>query len=124
MRKIIEKEFIYKGIACYITLDDQGIRCGYAALPQDDYIKCGIDTLQCHGGITYIGKRLPGIDAADGDMFFIGFDCAHWGDRMDIEEAKKVFGIGVRGFGLEVGEVRTVEFCEKELIRLVDQIRK
>lgn len=124
MRKIIEKEFIYKGIACYITLDDQGIRCGYAALPQENYIKCDIDNLKCHGGITYEGKRLPGIDKEDRDTYIIGFDCAHYGDVRDVRAAEKAFGYSDMPYILLTGKIRTVEFCEKELVELVNQIRK
>lgn len=125
MQKIIEKEFIYKGIACYITLDAMGIRCGYVALPQEDYINCGIDALECHGGITYVGKRLPGIDKNDGDKYIIGFDCAHGGDGRDVEKAKEAFGEYnlLTIFGCANEEIRTVEFCEKELVKLVDQIK-
>lgn len=125
MQKIIEKEFIYKGLACYITLDSIGTRCGYVALPQETYIKCDISSLNCHGNITYLGKRLPGIDKEDGDKYIIGFDCAHLGDRKDAEKAKEAFGEYnlFMIFDYADGEIRTVEFCEKELENLVEQIK-
>ena len=96
-----------------------------AALPQEVYVKCDIDNLDCHGGITYVGKRLPGIDKEDSNKYIIGFDCGHWDDKKDIEKTKEIFGEYnlFTIFDWPEGTIRTVEFCEKELVNLVEQIK-
>ena len=74
--------FEYKGVKCRIL---RGLRgghlCGYIQVAKNhpwydmDFLKSEIE---CHGGLTY-------AEHEDGG-FWIGFDCAHYGDYMPAME--------------------------------------
>lgn len=87
----VETRFEYKGYPC-VVLFVRDHRCGYVGLPkghkyyQKDYNEIDIC---CHGGLTYGRPFL--VDFADDDTWWIGFDCNHYDDRIDIDSAKKYF---------------------------------
>lgn len=82
-----EKKFEYKGFPCVILFMPGGYRCGYVGLPKEEKKKIDTDKIQCHCGITYKENYLHGYDRKD--KYWIGFDCAHACDGIDIETAKK-----------------------------------
>lgn len=58
--------------------------CGYVGVPNAhgayglDYNHPRLRAIRVHGGLTYAG---PGFNEAFlGDFWWLGFDCAHWGD--------------------------------------------
>ena len=68
-----------------------GYRCGYVAVPKthlcfgccynDPDIEINIEV---HGGLTFDGPlELPGLPVLT-DLWWFGFDCAHYGDAPDI----------------------------------------
>lgn len=67
-----------------------------------------------HGSITFSESSL--MDKTN--SWFIGFDCAHAGDRPDPSITKAIFADIDHGFG----EIRTLEYVELELKSLIDQI--
>lgn len=99
-----EERFEYKGYPCVILLMPMGYRCGYVGLPKTskfygkDYDK--IDVI-CNGGLTYGVKSL--CNQTDKDVYWIGFDCAHYWDLYDI---------------------KTQEFVHAQCESIVDQIIK
>ena len=126
---VIEKIFTYKGYKCVVALMHLGHRCGYVALPKDseyygekyDYID-----LDCHGGLTYSDFGYP----LDDGNYYIGFDCAHYGDGKDLDALRKYFpnnkSIEMYAemesmFGHDE-EIRDIEYVKSELINLVDQL--
>ena len=87
-----------------------------------------------HGGITYAGgnSNYP----IEGNLWWFGFDCAHWGDLIDLDKLEEYFGNEPQvknriNIEKEVnsrygtyGEIRTKEYVEDECKSLVDQIIK
>lgn len=125
--KIIEKVFSYRGYQCYVVFLPTGWRCGYVGISASKGIKPAeeYDTLQCHGGITYNESTcpIPGISAPD--FWWIGFDCAHYMDGTDLNSYLKHYKVFEPGHFLPLeGEIRTIEFCEKELKNIVDQLEE
>ena len=57
-------------------------RCGYVRVPNEHSLflidSFSISGIDAHGGLTYAGKK-PG-DTEDSYEWWIGFDCAHFGD--------------------------------------------
>ena len=85
MRKfaIVEKQFQYKGHDCICVFTRNGVRCGYVSTKWH----CGYDDfdIDCHGGLTFSGA-LP-ESYAPKEEFYIGFDCGHCCDGIDIKLA-------------------------------------
>ena len=83
---VVEKQFEYKGHDCICIFSIRGIRCGYVSVsdkekPYDDY------DIDCHGGLTFDGE-LPDYYKPKAD-YYIGFDCGHWCDGVDYDQAVK-----------------------------------
>ena len=83
---VVEKQFNYKGHDCICIFSIRGIRCGYVSVsdkekPYDDY------DIDCHGGLTFDGE-LPDYYKPKAD-YYIGFDCGHWCDGVDYDQAVK-----------------------------------
>ena len=110
----VEKRFEYKGYPCVIifhTYDEELLShglylenylCGYVGLPKTSkFYKKNYDDIpiDCHGGLTYGSNQLFGQN--DPDTFWIGYDCAHYGDSIFI---------------------CNLEYCEEQCRSIVDQI--
>ena len=132
MNPIIEKKFEYFGFPCVVMFMPWGChRCGYVGLPHKPTY---IGDIECHGGITYCNSELFGQKGKD--FLWIGFDCAHAGDERDTETGKKYFANDPKELDrierlAEIdrkfytgGQVRTLEFCISECMKIVDQVRK
>src|SRR3990172_10151188 len=82
----IEHQGKYKNFNYIVIARKIGFRCGYVRLPKNNkfYGKHygDIDLLDVHGGLTFSGK-LTGLAG-----FWIGFDCAHFGDGYDLSLVK------------------------------------
>lgn len=99
------------------------------ALDEDDRVRmdCYFDV---HGGLTYAGAddEYP----RKSNLWWIGFDCAHYNDAKDFDCMEKYFGDNPHTkIRIELekqyptdGEVRTKEYVEEECKSLVDQIIK
>ena len=129
-----EKEFDYKGYKCVVLFLHMGYRCGYVSIPKQSklYGKNYDDIdVYCHGGLTYSKDYLNGIP--EQDLWWIGFDCGHYGDGKDFKAAKKYFSDPKvldlinqmeyldNMFPLYEG-AKSLEFCEQECMQIVDQI--
>jgi len=85
------------GLACLIKRNMTGALCGYVGVPAShpfhsrDYDIDGVLSLDMHGGATYAALCSPGADPAHGichvpdagepeKLWWIGFDCGHYGD--------------------------------------------
>lgn len=121
MNSVIESKFQYKGYDCVVLFNRNDIRCGYVFVPKGhkyfgkDYGEVDID---CHCGITYGGWGLPNTD--ENEQWVIGFDCGHFEDGTDVEAIKRYFNR--EPWYIFDGEVRTVEYCENECKKIVDQL--
>lgn len=130
----------YKGYEYLITFTDMGTRCGYVAIPPEhkgnEWSTIGEPDISCHGGVTFLdddhyAKRLLG-DHPCKDKW-IGFDCAHGGDRFDVETAEKYFGadnpmVEFRKTNWELGrwgrhqEERSYSYVEQNCISIIEQL--
>lgn len=129
-----EKEFKYKGYKCVVLFLHTGYRCGYVGVSKQSkiYEKNYNDIdIDCYGGLTYSEGYLNGI--SEQDLWWIGFDCAHYGDGRDFETAKKYFSDPKvldsinRMEYLECvfslnEEAKSLEFCVNECMQIVEQI--
>lgn len=121
---VIEHEEIYQGYHLVITFN-RAWRCGYVGLPLGHKLQ-GKEyndlNYEVHGGLTYSSNTAPFIK--DGFGWYLGFDCAHWDDGMDIETMKQ-YGASQEVINIWQhldGEVRTKEYVLQELKNLVEQI--
>ena len=126
---VVEKQFEYKGHDCICIFSIRGIRCGYVSVtdkekPYDDY------DIDCHGGLTFDGE-LPDYYKPKAD-YYIGFDCGHYCDGADYDQAvkynlitqseanysKKLFSY------LDDRPVRDLDYVEANCKKVVDQLEK
>ena len=126
---VVEKQFNYKGHDCICIFSIRGFRCGYVSVtdkekPYDDY------DIDCHGSLTFDGE-LPDYCNPKAD-YYIGFDCGHYCDGADYDQAvkynlitqseadysKKLFNY------LNDYPVRDLENVEANSRSIVDQIEK
>lgn len=115
---VVEKQFTYKGHDCICILNKYGFRCGYVSAPFN--IDC--DEIECHGGISFSSGKLP-FDYGQTKDFYIGFDCGHPFDGIDVK-ALEQSGLGC-DCGLSTclrGFIRTLSYVEQECKKIVDQI--
>ena len=126
---VVEKQFEYKGHDCICIFSIRGIRCGYVSVsdkekPYDNY------DIDCHGGLTFDGE-LPDYYKPKAD-YYIGFDCGHYCDGVDYDQAvkydlieqseadysKKLFSY------LDDRPVRDLDYVEANCKKIVDQLEK
>lgn len=87
---VVEKEFMYRGLPCFCTINALGIRCGYVGVDKThpwcevDFKDEGPNNVQCHWGLTFSNY----IDKF-GDCWFFGFNAGHATDGIDVEAVKK-----------------------------------
>lgn len=133
-KPIIEQVFHYEGYTCCVVFYPLGHRCGYVLVPhthllyEKDYEECCIS---CHGGLSYSSHELCGTTYSG---WWIGFDCAHAGDLLDLKTRNKYYGeieqdsfldtmqwlTGVNSE--EFGTVKNLDFCMQECRNIVDQL--
>ena len=126
---VVEKQFNYKGHDCICIFSIRGVRCGYVSVtdkekPYDDY------EIDCHGGLTFDGE-LPDYYKPKAD-YYIGFDCGHYCDGVDYDQAvkynlieqseadynKKLFSY------LDDCPVRDLDYVEAICRSIVDQLER
>lgn len=86
----LESVFEYKGFICYVVFRrlSFGYRCGYVEIPNS--ITFNEIDISCHGGITFNSKQAPPPIISEKGHYYIGFDCAHWGDSIKTWSKDKV----------------------------------
>ena len=126
-------EFVHKGIPCLLQRGPSGAWCGYAAAPPGHPWHGRIADevpAEVHGGPTYAAPckgvicHVPAPGEPD-NVWWIGFDCAHFMDLAPGLEAlrPKDFPPRVRGAGYE-DTYRTLEYVKAETEALAEQILK
>lgn len=135
-----ESRFEYKGFPCVVLFMPMGYRCGYVGLLKGNkYYKKKYDDIpvDCHCGLTY---SEPGLFRQnDNDTWWIGFDCVHLCDGIDIESFKKYYMNELKSKAVDTQRaamlgvyqmyrlcneypVRTQEYVENECKKIIDQI--
>lgn len=124
---LIEEDFEYKGFRCAVIGQELGHRCGYVGLPNGHRyygVRYTRIPVKCHGELTY-GLDNPNYPVANNEgLYWIGFDCAHYGDAKD-PALLKIFGQQINPYLSELfsdGVVWTQEMVEGEIKRIVDQL--
>lgn len=92
-RKEFEVECLwtYNNLECAIIFNIHcAHRCGYVGVPKGNFFYGKSydeisDYIDVHGGVTFAGKR----DFSKEDLWWIGFDCGHYGDKSDIESMER-----------------------------------
>jgi len=131
---VIEELFVYKKFPCVIVLYKMGHRCGYAGIPNfhplygKTWDNIEIKNLEVHGGITY-NEQADQFPIPSTNGYWLGFDCAHAGDKKDFESAYKYWNDKHLDLLKEMeerfstsGTIRTQEFVKEELIKLIEQL--
>jgi len=128
----IESDFMYNGYRCVVLGLSLGHRCGYVMIEnptnemKNDAYSLNFDV---HGGITYgaYSDRYPMENK--NEQFWLGFDCAHYGDGKDLELVEELNDLKTYMQILEVDkmfpsdlEVKTTNYVERELKLLVNQL--
>ena len=133
MNKVIEKEWREGDFNCKVIFMPLGHRCGYVGVPKEhpmyglDYEKY-TDEIDCHGGLTYSGF----LGEENKEYWYFGFDCAHFGDGIDIESLKKygfqneidnLLRLKTTWYSLQI-PFKTQKFCEEQCHSIVEQIKQ
>lgn len=133
-------EWRHKGVPCLMVRNLSGVWCGYAAITKDHpAFGKGYDdvNVNVHGGLSYASKcighicHIPKL-GEDGDVWWLGFDCAHFRDLQPGYEAQmdsfRQFSVDMRN-GLEKPggfnhTYRDVAYVTEEVNGLADQLIK
>lgn len=122
------EEFVYNGFSCLLNRNSFGAWCGYVAVPEDHpWFGKNYDDIDAsvHGGLTYSHQcqgeichvAEPGMPD---DVWWLGFDCAHYGDLMPPHKAW-----GEMGIGLDLGGMyKDIDYVRRETKLLADQARE
>jgi hypothetical protein len=132
----IQWEDFQTGLPCLIVRNDIGALCGYVGVPNDhpwhgkEYGE--IDAV-AHGGLTFTGPcmdvedesrgvcHVPGEGEPD-DVWWVGFDCAHWNDKCDMGIAHLPELKDLELFGRSSPSAyRDVDYVTKQVRRLAAQ---
>ena len=85
----------------------------------------------CHGGITYSGGGKESTYPIQSDLWWFGFDCAHYNDGKDLDLAIKTFPeyaesiTKTKAFEEQYptyGEIRSTEYVTENCKELADQL--
>lgn len=113
------------GMPCLIQRSHMGNLCGYVAvsrrhpLYRKDYSAPACAGIEVHGGLTYAGHchgkicHAPKPGEPD-DVWWFGFDCAHWGDLVpSFEACGRVLGYGT---------YKGIAYVRREVVSLAAQL--
>lgn len=117
-----KKQFIDKdtGLPCLIVRNNGGALCGYVGVDKShpafelDYDEVNVDV---HGGLTYADKCSSHIcheveEGEDDNIWWLGFDCSHSGDRSPSYTFSSSYG----------ERYRNVEYVTEEIKGLARQL--
>lgn len=122
MNAIIESVGSYKGHVFAVKFQDLGHRTGYVKLEPHDVYDDVYD-INVHGGVTYHETHVPEAGQCLPPGEWVGFDCAHSWDKPDHICCKKYFGKDpIITYSAPDAEVRSLDFCEGECKKLIDQL--
>lgn len=121
------------GLPClFVRHREFGNLYGYVGVtkghPMYGLNKDGVDCLDVHGGVTFMGKCIPAEreepkvchiveDGEDDSVWWIGFDCAHSDDLLPRHRA-----LVPQLLSLGRGEYRTVDYVKEECKNLAKQL--
>lgn len=120
LNKIIQepnfKMFLHNGHICVIVRTPYGHYCGYvgvtesSSLYKTDYEL--IYDINVHGGLTYAINGLYCFEGMLDNVWFFGFDCAHFNDAVLYNH-----------YAEESGIYRDFEYVKENVINLSNQLK-
>lgn len=121
---IDEVSGVYKNHRYVVKFQEMGHRCGYIEVLQDECIDDAY--IEAYGGITFRDVVTPDDSTEYLPVgSWVGFDCAHWGDAVDVDSCIEYFGEPpkyVNTFCDPGSHVRSKEYCVAECTSVIDQI--
>lgn len=112
------------GFEWIVTHNDMGYRCGYVKLPPNHpWFNMEMERIDVsiHGGITFAEKDVPCGKGGPDDGYWIGFDCAHFGDLPDPELPN---GGNIPLLPpISYGTVKSQKYAESECFSLCEQAK-
>ncbi len=120
-------EFVetYEEFTIIGVFNDGGWRCGYVGIPKNMKLSINEDELGVHGGITYSSYDKSELPFLPDDMIWLGFDCYHAGDALDITSQKRYFPKSPINQFLTImsdNVVRDKDYVRAECIFLANQL--
>ena len=134
-KAVVERDFVYKGFRCVVVFNCLCFRCGYVAVTDDPNVFKTIvrkkEIFDVHGGVTYSDGGENSHHTVDSNSYWLGFDCGHYGDEIDVDQAveyklisPEVEPIMRMQEGLFGGHAMTEEEVAQECKKLVDQMKE
>lgn len=133
MEYIIENEVMEDGYHLICVGYDRGHRCGYVGVKPDhpwygkDYTEVE-DEIGIHGGLTFSDRREDKDSKFYGeDLWYFWFDCAHAGDRTDLDLITDPYVKRLYSNSLAINiddALWTQEMVMIETTRLYEQLKK
>ena len=124
-------QWISSGLDCLIVRGPSGALCGYVGVPEShplygrDYDAEEV-YVECHGGLTFADKCQPtddpsrhvchvAEDAANAEVWWFGFDCAHLGDLSPAYNQRNHYSDGEE-------EYRSFQYVQSEVEAMAKQL--
>jgi len=135
MKDIVESIFELDGYTCVVKFMPTCHRCGYVGVPKSHPFYGEMYEnipVECHGCLTYSDSSLISVESEG--IWWIGFDCAHWGDKPDFDKGLEYFSDSPQHIRL-IESMRDsfvffddefpkdLEYCEGECRRIVGQLK-
>lgn len=123
-------EFVYIGYNCLIWRNPAlKFLCGYVGLPEGNkYYGVHYDEidLNVHGGFTFAGsfsgERKSKCEDNNNNLWWIGFDCGHYGDYIpSMEEMFNYIDFDIEG-AIEEDIYRNIDYVKSQIYGIVEQI--
>ena len=117
---------VQDGFEWEVTSNRIGYRCGYVRIPPghpwhgkdyDDVRTADDSWPDIHGGLTFAQADTDCGKGGEDNAWWLGFDCAHYGDAPDPE----LPGYDARSAVLEDGVIRTTDYITAECRNLIAQ---
>lgn len=133
MKFKVEKDFMVDKYRCAIVGHSAGHRCGYVGIPKNHpahgkSYEDLYDVICVHGGLTYSGER-DNYPVDNEGLWWIGFDCGHCDDGIDLELIKELAEPALYQHYVEMnkmfptyGTVRDTDYVDRQLVNMVAQL--
>jgi hypothetical protein len=122
----VEHVFESEGFKCVVVAQGAGYRCGYVGIPKTHPLY-GINynetDFEVHGGVTYSDGGVNTKYPIESDLWWFGYDCAHYEDGNDLSLITNPRLIEMELMYPTGGIVRTKEYCIQECVRLANQLK-
>ena len=129
MKYQVEKDWTTEaGLRAVVIATPMGHRCGYVGVPEGNkFYGLGYDDVHLnegvHGGLTYAQGN--GEYPVEADLWWFGFDCAHYDDKKDwsiMDDRHKEVYRTLMDLDFEGSTIKDTAFCVAECESLAEQL--